>query len=136
MNPLPASADFLHLAHRPDADLLIGRWLRSVSEPELRAGYAALREAALAHRCRRWLVDARRRVDRSRNAPEWVVTGFLPQVQHELDAALRVAFLVLPQHLRELHTGAAAPLASPAGAPFQFARFIDEGAANAWLAAP
>ena len=134
MNPLPASADFLHLTHRPDADLLIGRWLRSVSEPELRAGYAALREAALAHRCRRWLVDARRRVDRSRNAPEWVVTDFLPQVQRELDAALRVAFLVLPNHLHEVENDLEHSETRPApGSLFQFARFIDEGAANAWL---
>jgi hypothetical protein len=131
-----ASNEFLEVAYRPDTGLLVGRWLRSISEEELQEGYATLRGAALHHGCQRWLVDARRRVDRRRNGPEWVITRFLPEVQQELGTPLAVAFLVLPNHLQELEAATGAVLASPPNAPFRFARFIEEGAANTWLSLP
>ena len=131
-----ASTAFLHVAYRPDTCLLVGRWLCSISDEQLHEGYENLRRAALEHRCGHWLIDARRRVDRRRNGPEWVVTSFLPRVQAELGDRLCVAFLVLPNHLRELEADTGPPLhsASPT-APFQYARFIEEGAANGWLEA-
>jgi hypothetical protein len=126
-----ASTAFLHVAYRPDTGLLIGRWLCSITEAQLREGYETMRQAAVHHQCHRWLMDARRRTDRRLNGPEWVVTTFLPQVQQEMQGPLHVAFLVLPNHLREANEDPENSL-SLAG-PFQFARFIDEGAANAWL---
>jgi hypothetical protein len=130
MAPDQFSTDFLQVTHRPDLGHLTGRWLRSVSEAELHAGYSALRRAALHHGCGHWLIDARRRTNRSLNGPEWVTTQFLPEVQRALGGPLRVCFLVLPDYLSGLPATAAAP-----GSPVQFARFVDEGAANAWLAA-
>jgi len=130
MSPEPFSTDFLQVAYRPDLGHLTGRWLRSVTEAELHAGYAALRQAALQHRCGYWLIDSRRRTNRSLNGPEWVTTDFLPQVQQELSQPLRVCFLVLPGYLATLPADAQA--AMPAS-PVQFARFVDEGMANAWL---
>ncbi|GAB3877276.1 hypothetical protein GCM10028824_37020 [Hymenobacter segetis] len=129
-----ASTAFLHVAYRPDSCLLIGRWLCSITDEQLHEGYETMRIAALEHNCSHWMMDARRRVDRRRNGPEWVVTTFLPKVQREMGARLCVAFLVLPNHLRELEEEAGLPLSSPNTTdPFQYARFIDEGAANAWL---
>ena len=129
-----ASTAFLHVAYRPDSCLLIGRWLCSITEAQLCEGYETMRLAALEHNCPHCLMDARRRVDRRRNGPEWVVTTFLPKVQREMGGRLCVAFLVLPNHLRELEEDAGQPLATPGPTdPFQYARFIDEGAANAWL---
>ncbi len=132
MLPDQFSTAFLHVAYRPDLGQLAGRWLRSVTEDELHIGYAALRQAALHHGCGYWLIDSRRRTNRSLNGPEWVTTYFLPQVQRELGMPLNVCFLVLPDYLGSLPPSlhAAAP-----GSPVQFARFLDEGAANAWLAA-
>ena len=121
----------LHLIHRPDLGQLTGRWLRSVSEDELHAGYDALRRAALHYQCGYWLIDSRRRTNRSLNGPEWVTTSFLPQVQRELNHPLCVCFLVLPGYLSSLPAAASATL----GSVVQFARFVDEGAANAWLMA-
>jgi len=132
MLPDQFSTDFLQVAYRPDLGQLTGRWLRSVTEPELHQGYEALRLAARYYRCGRWLIDSRRRTNRSLNGPEWVTTQFLPQVQRELSAPLNVCFLVLPDYLGSLPTSAHA--AAP-GSAVQFARFVDEGAANAWLAA-
>ncbi|TPG63570.1 hypothetical protein [Hymenobacter nivis] len=132
MLPDPFSTPCLHVVYRPDLGQLTGRWLRSVTEAELHAGYTALRQAALHHGCGCWLIDSRRRTNRSLNGPEWVTTDFLPAVQQALGAPLHVCFLVLPDYLRSLPD--ALPGAA-AGGPVQFARFVDEGAANAWLAA-
>ena len=131
MLPDQFSTDFLQVAYRPDLGQLTGRWLRSVSEAELHQGYAALRRAAGHHGCGYWLIDSRRRTTRSLNGPEWVTTQFLPEVQRELGTPLCVCFLVLPSYLSNLSAESHAQPKSPV----QFARFVDEGAANAWLAA-
>ncbi|MGI4867889.1 MAG: hypothetical protein ACRYFZ_28490 [Janthinobacterium lividum] len=131
MLPDQFSTDFLQVAYRPDLGQLTGRWLRSVSEAELHQGYAALRQAALHHACGYWLIDSRRRTNRSLNGPEWVTTQFLPAVQRELGTTLCVCFLVLPGYLGSLPPSAHE--AAPSSA-VQFARFVDEGAANTWLA--
>ncbi|MGI4737944.1 MAG: hypothetical protein ACRYG7_22475 [Janthinobacterium lividum] len=130
MLPDPFSTDFLQVAYRPDLGHLTGRWLRSVTEAELHAGYAALRQAALYYHCGYWLIDSRRRTNRSLNGPEWVTTDFLPRVQQALGQPLRVCFLVLPGYLAALPADAQAAASK---SPVQFARFVDEGAANAWL---
>ncbi|AMJ65703.1 hypothetical protein [Hymenobacter sp. PAMC 26628] len=70
MFPDQFSTPSLHTAHRPDLGQLTGRWLRSVTEAELHADYGALRQAALHHGCGHWLIDARRRTNRSLNGPE------------------------------------------------------------------
>jgi len=132
MSPDSFSTAYLHIAYRPDLDQLTGRWLRSVSEAELHDGYTALRRAAQHYHCGRWLIDARRRTSRSLNGPEWVTSQFLPEVQQALGQPLRVCFLVLPDYLASLPGTASA---APPGSPVQFARFVDEGAANAWLGA-
>lgn len=133
MAPDQFSTDFLQVAYRPDLGHLTGRWLRSVTEAELHAGYSALRQAALHHGCGHWLIDARRRINRSLDGPEWVTSQFLPAVQRALSGPLRVCFLVLPDYLASLPARANLPAAP--GSLVQFARFVDEGAANAWLAA-
>jgi len=129
MSPDQFSTVCLHVAYRPDLGHLTGRWLRSVSEAELHEGYAALRRAALHYACGRWLVDARRRVTRSLSGPEWVTSRFLPEMQQALGQPLRVCFLVLPDYLAGLAVQA------HLSGPVQYSRFVDEGAANTWLAA-
>lgn len=128
-----ASTAFLQVTYRPDSCLLIGRWLCSINDDQLREGYETMRLAALEHDCTHWLMDARRRVDRTRNGPEWVITTFLPRVQQEFGRRLCVAFLVLPNHISELAEESLPVLSAEPAAPLQYARFIDEGAANAWL---
>ncbi|RYY20613.1 MAG: hypothetical protein EOO36_02875 [Cytophagaceae bacterium] len=132
MFPDQFSTDFLQVVYRPDLCQLTGRWLRSVLEDELHRGYDALRQVARHHGCGHWLIDSRRRTNRSLNGPEWVTTQFLPQVQRELGIPLHVCFLVLPTYLNTLPPTGQTPAPD---SPVQFARFVDEGAANAWLAA-
>jgi hypothetical protein len=126
------STPFLEVAYRPDLGLLMGRWRCSVAEADLQAGYQALHRAALHHGCGHWLIDSRRRVCRCLRSAEWVTTHYLPQVQQTLGAPLRVGVLVLPDYLAGLPQ---AYSNCPTTGPVQFARFVDEGAANAWLAA-
>ena len=134
MDMKPASSAYLHVSFRSDCCSLIGRWLYSITEEQLHECYATLRLAALHHNCPTWLIDARRRTDRRFNGPEWVTTAFLPQMQRELAGPLAVAFLVLPNHLHEVENDLEHSETLPVpGSLFQFARFIDEGAANAWL---
>ena len=129
-----ASTAFLQVAYRPDSGLLIGRWLCSITEAQLHEGYETMRLAAQEHHCAHWLMDARRRTDRRLNGPECVITEFLPKVQKEMGHRLCVAFLVLPSHLREVEADPEMAEKAPSpNASFQYARFIDEGAANAWL---
>jgi hypothetical protein len=52
-------------------------------------------------------------------------------VQRELGQPLHVCFLVLPDYL--LNLPPSAQVVAP-DSPVQFARFVDEGAATAWLA--
>lgn len=110
----------------------MGRWRCTVVETDLQAGCAALQQAALHYGCGHWLIDARRRAYHSLCHDEWVTAHYLPQVQRALGEPLRVGLLVLPDHLVRL------PLAARPGllaGPVQFAHFVDEGAANAWLCA-
>jgi hypothetical protein len=131
MSPDPFSTTHLQISYRSDLGQLTGRWLSSVSEAELHDGYAAMRHAAEHYHCGRWLIDARRRISRSFNGPEWVATQLLPEAQQALGQPLRVCFLVLPDYLASLPSAAPRP---SDGSLVQFARFVDEGAANAWLA--
>jgi hypothetical protein len=126
------STDFLAVSFRPDLGLLLGRWLRAVSETEMQAGYANLRRATLHCGATSWFIDSRRRASHSHFSPEWVTTAFLPALQHELGRPLYVSFLMLPDYLRGRVD---APGSCPSTSPVQFACFLDEGAAHAWLLA-
>jgi hypothetical protein len=126
------STSCLEITYRPDLGLLMSRWRCSVADADLQAGYEALHRAALHYGCGHWLIDSRRRLCRSLRSAEWVTTQYLPQVQQALGAPLRVGVLVLPDYLASLPE---AYSNCSANGPVQFARFIDEGAATAWLAA-
>ncbi|MDJ0367267.1 hypothetical protein QMK33_19130 [Hymenobacter sp. H14-R3] len=121
----------MQVSYRADLNQIAGRWLRSVTEAELHAGYAAMRQAALHYGCGQWLVDSRRRVNLTLNSCDWVTNEFLPLVQQELAQPLRVCFLVLPDYLDSLPDSQQLTLTN---GPVQFMRHLDEGTGNAWLA--
>lgn len=125
----PYSTAFLQLAYRADLHLLTGRWLCATTEAELHHGCDLLRQAALRHDCGNWLFDARRCPVRCPSRLAWLAGYFLPQVQRELGHPLRAGLLVLPDYLDLLPTAAPTPQVA-----LQLALFLNEGAANAWLA--
>ncbi len=133
MNPILVQ-DFLEISYRADLDLLVGRWLRPVELAELQHGYALLLDAAVAGRCRYWLLDVRRRQNTHQIGAQWMVTTWLPQLGPRLGGRTRLAYLLAPAYLRNEAADAAFPAAAYFDdKPFIGERFIEEKDALAWL---
>ncbi|AYA37875.1 hypothetical protein D3Y59_12975 [Hymenobacter oligotrophus] len=131
----PTTRSFLDLAYRPDLHLVVGRWLRQASLPELQQGYLDMLELAAAHQCPYWLLDARRRIDTDKEVMHWMLDRFTPQLPLRLSGQRSyLAYLVAPLHLRDAASGENFP---PAhffeDKPFMAERFTDEADAVAWL---
>ncbi|MBO0358892.1 hypothetical protein J0X19_13120 [Hymenobacter sp. BT186] len=62
-------SDFLTISYNCDTQLLVGRWLRPVTEAEARQGYNDLLLVAKRQQAHYWLLDIRRR---NRSAPETI----------------------------------------------------------------
>jgi hypothetical protein len=126
--------DYLTISYRPDLEVLVGRWMRQVSFTEMCEGYHRLLEAAVAHQCRQWLIDVRRRFNTDREGAHWMVTEFLPTLQPNLGGRTHLAYLLAPLIMRDPAGDSAFPSAETmADKPFLGERFIDEAAAIVWL---
>ena len=126
--------DFLEISYRADLDLLLGRWLRPIALAEMQQGYALLLDAAVAGRCRQWLLDVRRRQNTHEVGAQWMASTFLPQLGPRLGGRTRLAYLTAPAYLRDASADAAFPTAAYfADKPFVGERFIEESAALRWL---
>ena len=128
--------DFLTIEYRPDLDVLVGRWLRPIELEEMQRGYLALLVEAEARRCRRWLIDVRRRRNTHLLGAGWMVSTLLPALGPRLGRRTRLAYLLLPVFLRDQDADAAFP--TPAyfqGKPFVGERFTEEHEAIGWLGA-
>ncbi|TGE09452.1 hypothetical protein [Hymenobacter fodinae] len=133
---LSTPPEYLSIAYRPDLDVLVARWLRQVTLPEMQQGYELLLEEAAQHRCRQWLIDVRRRFNTDREGAHWMLTDFLPRLQPRLGGYTHLAYLLAPVILRDAAADAAFPTANAfAGKPFMGERFIDEREAIEWLQA-
>lgn len=131
---LPSLPDFLALSYRPDLETLVARWMRVISLAEMQQGYELLLEAAVQHRCRQWLIDARRRNNTDREGAVWMVQDFLPRLRGQLGGRTALAYLLPPVQLRDAQADAAFPPASFfEGKPFVAERFTDERQALTWL---
>ena len=128
--------DFLEISYRADLDVLVARWLRPVELPELQQGYECTLEAARARAARRWLLDVRRRFNTHQMGAQWMVSSLLPRLGPTLGGRSRLAYLLVPEYLRDTAADSAFP--PPAffeGKPFISERFIEESAAVVWLRA-
>ena len=135
MNPVRVE-DFLDISYRADLDVLVARWLRPVTLPELQAGYEKILAAAQAGAGRRWLVDVRRRFNTHQLGAQWMLSSLLPRLGPALGGRSRLAYLLASMYLRD----SAADLAFPSqayfeGKPFIGDRFVEENAAIEWLRA-
>ena len=130
------STPFLELRFQPHANILVGRWLRPVTEAEARQGYADLLAAARQHGARYWLLDIRRR---HRSAPAtlaWLLASYYPQLVQELGPPVCVVYFMAPGLRGEfLADGTVPEPATFAGRPFRLNQTITETAALAWLLA-
>ena len=128
---MPDSDYGLTIAHRPDLPAVLARWQREISADELRHGYLAILAAADACGCWRWLLDLRRRNELiGPEVSEWMTDDFFPRLVGRFGQPVRVAFLLSP-----LRAQREPPLDRPSQPPtHEFATFIDEAPAYAWLA--
>ena len=133
-----ATADYLAIQYQPDSGILIGRFLRPVSEAENQQGYRDLLAAAQQHgQARYWLLDIRRR---DRSGPltlAWLLSDFYPQLVRELGAPVRLVYFMAPGLRQEFQTDGSVPephTYATVGA-FRLNQSITEGEAVQWLLA-
>ena len=126
--------DFLEVTYQRHNDILLGRWLRPVTEEEARRGYDDLLAAAKLHKARYWLLDIRRR---HRSAPAtlaWLLSKYYEQLVRELGPPVCMVYFMAPG-LREefMQDGAVPEPHTYDGQPFRLNQTITETDAVAWL---
>lgn len=133
-----SATEVLEISYHRDYHLLIGRFLRPLTEEENRQCYLDLLAAAHARgNCRYWLLDIRRR---GRSGPvvlQWLQRDFYQQLQHELGLPVRIVYFLAPGLREEFLTDGTVPephTYAP-GAPFSINQCITEREAVQWLLA-
>ncbi|HEX8349696.1 MAG TPA: hypothetical protein VF598_07030 [Hymenobacter sp.] len=132
---LQSAPEYLQLAFRSDLQVLVARWMRQPTQQEMREGYNTLLSMARVQASCYWLVDTRRRDRANQESTQWMIEVFFPQVAAQLHDRVYVAYLFMPNHLREVEADASVPpLTYFDNRPYQVARFTEEQAAMEWLA--
>lgn len=128
--------DYLSLQHRPDLGLVTARWTRPVGSAELRAGYQEiLRYSSGCDACRRWLIDARRRVEVDARDVHWLTDVFYPTLRQQLHGHVYLAFLIGPHQADDVQDDTLPALPHTHGDNCSVNQFTDEGEAVRWLVA-
>ena len=126
----------LQLAHRPDLDILVGRWGYQPELHELPAVYELVETTALQEHSRFWLQDIRRRTYNDPETTAWLLNSFFPDMARRLGGRLFVAYLVGPT-LQESIVSQPGFISAESydSKPFVVSFFGDEGKATQWLQA-
>ncbi|AHJ99391.1 hypothetical protein [Hymenobacter swuensis] len=139
MLPFPTTVTEAYLTqYRPDLHILILRWLRPQTMPEIQASYAQLLVLSQEYGCARWLLDGRREGPLDLAVTHWLSDFFFPEAVRAL-APQRVymAALSSPARLQQFHSDATvAPAVTRALAPeqpYHTAVFLTEAEALIWL---
>ena len=124
----------LQLAHRPDLDILVGRWGYQPEPHELPAVYERVEAMALEQRSRYWLQDIRRRSYNDPVTTAWLLNTFFPDMARRLGGRLFVAYLVGPTlHQSIVSQPDFISAESYDSKSFVVSFFGDEGSATQWL---
>jgi hypothetical protein len=130
------SIDFLEIIYQEHLDILLGRWLRPVSEAEAQRGYADLLAAAKTHGAHYWLLDIRRRYRSAPTTLAWLLDSYYDQLVRELGAPVSLVYFMAPGLRGEFQQDGTVPEpATYAGQPFRMNQVIIETDAVAWLQA-
>jgi len=132
-----AASGHLEINYHEDSSVLIGRWLRPVSEAEARQDYADLLGAAQHFNAHYWLFDIRRR---GRSAPAtlaWLLADYYAQAVRVLGAPVRLVYFMAPGLRQEFQADGLVPEPTTysTNMPFRMNQCITEAEALAWLAA-
>ena len=96
--PATFSPDAFSLEYRSEQHLLVGRWLRPVPLAQAQGIYEALLTAALAHGCRHWLLDIRRRGVGTEDIISWFGEEFTPQLATAFEGPVSIAYFAMISH--------------------------------------
>lgn len=129
------AAERLEISYQPDFRVLVGRWLRPVTEAEAQRDYADLLAAARQFEARYWLLDIRRR---GRSAPAtlaWLLDTYYGQVVRELASPVRLVYFMAPGLRQEFQQDGSVPepAAYAPDEPFRMNQCITEAEARHWL---
>lgn len=139
MLPFPTTVTEAYTTqYRPDLHILILRWLRPQTLPEIQVSYAQLLVLAQEHDCARWLLDGRRDGPLDVDVTHWLSGHFFPGAVRTLaPRPLCMAALSSPARLQQFHSDATvAPAVNRALAPeqpYHTAVFLTEAEALIWL---
>jgi hypothetical protein len=135
MNQLHSSSDHLEISYQTDFGVLIGRWLRPVTEDEARQDYADLLAAAQHFEAHYWLFDIRRRGRSSPHTLNWLLTSYYAHVVRELGEPVRLVYFMAPGLRQEFQNDGVVPEPDTYAAqlPFRMNQCITEAEALAWL---
>ena len=131
-------SDYLEIIYQPDLNILIGRFLRPVSEEENQQCYLDLLAAAQQHDAARyWLLDIRRRHRSGPLTLTWLLHDFYPRLVRELGPPVRMVYFMAPGLRQEFQTDGTVPEphAYAPNEPFRLNQCITEGEAVQWLLA-
>ncbi len=137
-SPVATYTEYLNLTYRSDLKLVVLRWLRDVSLPELQLAHQAALELALRHQTTHWFVDVRRRLQVNNTHTRWVCNDFFPRVAALLPAGtLRIVYLMSPNRQRIINAHpdlqATVEHSQSASQPYCLRVFLDEASAMTWL---
>jgi len=124
----------IEFAHRPDIDILVGRWGYQPHPAELPAVYQQMSEEALKEGARFWLQDIRRRTLNDPQTTQWLLNVYFPDMARRLNGRLFVAYLVGPAlHQSIINQPGYVSAEAYDDKPYAISFFGDEGAAIRWL---
>ena len=134
--PLFLSAtDYLEIIYQRDLRILIGRWLRTVTEEEALQGYNDLLASAKQYNAHYWLLDIRRRHRSTPATLDWLLSAYYPQLVRELGPPVRLVYFMAPGLRQEFQEDNTLPEPHTYGQdePFRMNQAITEADAIAWL---
>lgn len=127
--------DYLECMHRPETGTIVVRWLREVTPAEMQTSYEYLLVEAQGLGSRLWLLDIRRRNNENPQTAQWLIDYYMPQLAGLFGGPSFLAYLLSPTHLVRVddHSVSIQHVAQLQRS-VHVALFIEEGAANEWLA--
>ncbi|SNR51069.1 hypothetical protein [Hymenobacter mucosus] len=123
----------LHTTYRPDLHVLVSRWNYQPDASQLPPAYEFLTQDALAHDCRFWLQDIRRRTLNEPEVVQWMLESYFPSIATHLGGRLMVAYLANPSLLQTIQGSSYPSDSSYSTEAFDVQFFTDEAAAMQWL---
>lgn len=128
------ASDFLTISYNCDTQILVGRWLRSVTPAESRRGYEELVTAARKEKASSWLLDVRRCHSSAPETQQWLKESYYPSVTAELASPVCVVYFMSPDLRKDFEVnGTLQGPTSYAGKPFRLNLCTTEGECLDWL---